>query len=220
MTSSQHPDEQSPFAIASPPYSGGPRSGWQYHSVTQDDEQEGGLASVRKSNPAHCIATHPKARHNPVLAFHLIQSGANFAYADKQLNNSPRRLSGFTDRFMEKRVSGWELFSDEERNQAAFARSISFNDDNGYMASMRAAESAIQRYVIPLTLNEMVRKARALYEERYQAHIDAGHQRLKQKFESMGYTWTPPDEQKEPDGEVNRDPQYTGVYFRDMSTGI
>lgn len=172
------------------------------------------------THPEHHIATHPKARHNPVLAFRLIQSGTPFSEADEKLNNSPRILSLFTFRFMERRVSGWELFSDEERNLAAFTRSISFNDDNGYMASMRAAESALQRYVIPLTLNEMLRKAKALYDERHQAQIDAGNQRLKQMFENMGYTWTPPEDQKETDGEVNRDPQYTGVYFRDMSTGI
>lgn len=211
--------EQNPFAIASPPYSVAPRSGWQHHSAPLDDGQDDGLFSVRKLNPAHRIATHPKARHNPVLAFHLIRSGACFSDADEQLNNSPRKLSDFTFRFMERRVSGWELFSDEERNLAAFARSASFNDDNGYMASIHAAESALQRYVIPPAFNELVRKARALYQEHQQAMADAENLRRKRMFESMGYKWTPPDNQKKTDGEVNKDPQYTGVYFRDMRTG-
>lgn len=170
-------------------------------------------------HPEHHIATHPKAKHNPVLAFRLIESGTTFSEADEKLNNSPRILSRFTFRFMEERTSGWELFTDAERNEMAFARSISFNDDNGYIASMRAAESALRRYVIPPTFNELVRKAGALYQEHQQAMADAKNLRQRRMLESMGYKWTPPADEKEQEGEVNKDPQYTGVYFRDPRTG-
>lgn len=170
-------------------------------------------------HPEHHIATHPKAKHNPVLAFRLIQSGTPFSEADEKLNNSPRILSRFTFRFMEERTSGWELFTDAERNEMAFARSVSHNDDNGYHASLRAAFDALRRFVIWPSLPELVRQAKALYDELHQEQTDAENLRRRRMLESMGYKWTPPDDQKEHDGEVNKDPQYTGVYFRDPRTG-
>ncbi|HAX5210418.1 TPA: hypothetical protein JZG45_005400 [Escherichia coli] len=170
-------------------------------------------------HPEHHIATHPKAKHNPVLAFRLIQSGTPFSEADEKLNNSPRMLSRFTFRFMEERTSGWELFTDAERNEMAFARSVSHNDDNGYHASLRAAHNALQRFVIWPSFPELVRQAKALYDERHQAQADAEKQRIQRIYESAGFTWTPTADEKNQDGEVNKDPQYTGVYFRDPGTG-
>lgn len=147
-------------------YGGNSTAQDEHHNEYQNDD---GLTVNRH----HYIATHPKARHNPVLAWRLIQSHATPREADKKLSNSPRILSRFTFRFMEERVSGWELFTDEERNELAFIHSMSHNDDNGYRASLRAAENALYRYMNKPSQRELVRQAKALYREHKESQKQA-----------------------------------------------
>jgi hypothetical protein len=106
---------------------------------------------------AHKIAVSQEAKSNPVLALRLIQQGKPYQQALQKLQSSARHFSRFTQRIMEKSYPGWECLDTEDQNMAAFQYSVLNNDSNGYHAGLKAALVAIEKFVEPLTLEDVLK---------------------------------------------------------------
>ncbi|WP_447886442.1 hypothetical protein [Serratia fonticola] len=104
---------------------------------------------------AHNIAVSQEARNNPVLALQLIQQGEPCQQALQELESSVRHLSQFTQRVMAKNYPGWECLDAEDQNIAAFQYGTLSNDTNGYLAGLKAALVALDKYVEQPTLQDM-----------------------------------------------------------------
>ncbi|MDQ2565374.1 hypothetical protein RBJ04_17610 [Klebsiella michiganensis] len=114
---------------------------------------------------AHLIAVSKEAKQNPILAFHLIAEGIPHQRAIARLQGSVRQLSLFTRRAMEKDYPGWELLDAEDQNMAAFQHSMINGDTNGYRAGFNAALSALEKFVEPVTFDDIVNSVNSLVEE-------------------------------------------------------
>ncbi|MBL5827652.1 hypothetical protein [Serratia fonticola] len=112
---------------------------------------------VDSHSVAHRIAVSQEANNNPVLALKLIQRGEESEDAISLLADSHRELSQFTQRRMEKVCPGWECLDDEDKNLEAFNYSVWNNDVNGYWAGIRAAITALEKYVEQPTLEDINR---------------------------------------------------------------
>jgi len=116
-----------------------------------DNEQPG-----PEHSDAHLIAVSPEGKSNPVMALSCISKGMDADRAIRLLSDSPRALSQFTIRKMQAVCAGWELMDAESQNMTAFSSSIASNDANGYVVSLNAAAKALEKYVEPLTMQEVV----------------------------------------------------------------
>lgn len=105
---------------------------------------------------AHRIAVSQEGKNNPVMALSCISKGMDADRAIRLLSDSPRALSQFTIRKMQVVCAGWELMDAKSQNMTAFSSSMASNDANGYVASLNAAGKALEKYVEPLTLREVV----------------------------------------------------------------
>ncbi|MEQ5221393.1 hypothetical protein ABN242_04995 [Providencia alcalifaciens] len=104
---------------------------------------------------AHWIAVSQEAKNNPIYALKLIQRNVLHESAIARLAGSPRQLSQYTKRKMEATFAGWELLDDEDKNLAAFHNSLFNYDSNGYRASLRAASLKLEKYIEPMTEQEL-----------------------------------------------------------------
>ena len=105
---------------------------------------------------AHLIAVSKEAKQNPIQAFHLIAEGSPHQRAIVILQGSVRQLSRFTRRAMEKAYPGWECLDAEDQNMAAFQHSMINGDTNGYRAGFNAALSALEKFIEPVTYDDIV----------------------------------------------------------------
>ena len=117
---------------------------------------EDGQPSECCHSDAHLIAVSKEAKQNPILAFHLIAEGIPHQRAIARLQGSVRQLSLFTRRAMAKVYPGWECLDTEDQNMAAFQYSLLNNDTNGYHAGLKAVLVAIEKFVEPLTLEDIL----------------------------------------------------------------
>ncbi|ENK2739050.1 hypothetical protein AB3C09_003495, partial [Klebsiella variicola] len=124
------------------------------HQLQQSVEEEE-LPEFRHSD-AHLIAVSKEAKQNPILAFHLIAEGIPHQQAIARLQGSIRQPSLFTRRAMEKVYPGWELLDAEDQNMAAFQHSMINGDTNGYRAGFNAALSALEKFIEPVTFDDIV----------------------------------------------------------------
>jgi hypothetical protein len=124
-------------------------------ALLSQSEAENSLAEDGHSD-AHKIALSQEAKNNPVLALRLIQQGKPYQQALQKLQSSVRHLSLFTKRVMEKSYPGWECLDTEDQNMAAFQHSRLNNDSNGYRAGLNAALVAVEKFVEPLTLEDIL----------------------------------------------------------------
>ncbi|MDK7604270.1 hypothetical protein QP556_25250, partial [Citrobacter freundii] len=113
----------------------------------------------------HLIAVRKEAKQNPIQALHLIAEGIPHQRAIALLQGSVRQLSRFTRRAMEKAYPGWELLDAEDQNMAAFQHSMINGDTNGYRAGFNAALSALEKFVEPVTFDDIVNSVNSLVEE-------------------------------------------------------
>ncbi|MEY0765075.1 hypothetical protein AB7293_04890 [Providencia huaxiensis] len=104
---------------------------------------------------AHWIAVSQEAKNNPIYALKLIQRNVSHESAISRLTDSPRHLSQYTKRKMEAIFAGWELLDDEDKNLAAFNDSLFNDDSNGYRSSLRAASLKLEKYIEPMTEQEL-----------------------------------------------------------------
>lgn len=114
---------------------------------------------------AHLIAVSKEAKQNPIQAFHLIAEGLPHQQAIASLKGSVRQLSLFTRRAMEKVYPGWEFLDAEDQNMAAFQHSMINGDTNGYRAGFNAALSALEKFVEPITFDDITNSVNSLVEE-------------------------------------------------------
>ncbi|HCB0642887.1 TPA: hypothetical protein MYL57_002873 [Klebsiella variicola subsp. variicola] len=114
---------------------------------------------------AHLIAVSKEAKQNPIQAFHLIAEGIPHQQAIARLKGSARQLSRFTRRAMEKIYPGWEFLDAEDQNMAAFQHSMINGDTNGYRAGFNAALSALEKFVEPITFDDITNSVNSLVEE-------------------------------------------------------
>ncbi|HED4077692.1 TPA: hypothetical protein R4267_003581 [Raoultella planticola] len=133
------------------------------HRLQQSVEDE--QPSVCRHSDAHLIAVSKEAKQNPILAFHLIAEGIQHQRAIARLQGSVRQLSLFTRRVMEKVYPGWELLDSEDQNMAAFQHSMINGDTNGYRAGFNAALSALEKFIEPVTFDDIVNSVNSLVEE-------------------------------------------------------
>ena len=133
------------------------------HQLQQSLEEEE-LPECPHSD-AHLIAVSKEAKQNPIQAFHLIAEGIPHQKAIARLKGSARQLSRFTRRAMEKAYPGWELLDAEDQNMAAFQHSMINGDTNGYRAGFNAALSALEKFVEPVTFDDIVNSVNSLVEE-------------------------------------------------------
>ncbi|MBE8830216.1 hypothetical protein F3H65_30410, partial [Klebsiella quasipneumoniae] len=105
---------------------------------------------------AHLIAVSKEAKQNPIQAFHLIAEGIPHQQAIARLKGSARQLSRFTRRAMEKIYPGWEFLDAEDQNMAAFQNSMINGDTNGYRAGFNAALLALEKYIEPVSMADML----------------------------------------------------------------
>ncbi|MBH1916876.1 MULTISPECIES: hypothetical protein [Serratia] len=117
------------------------------------------IPAVDSHSDAHKIAVSQEAKSNPVLALRLIQQGKPYQQVMQKLQSSTRHLSRFTQRIMAKSYPGWECLDTEDQNVAAFQYSMLHNDGNGYQAGLKAALVALDKFVEPLTLEDITRLA-------------------------------------------------------------
>ncbi|MGP2734000.1 hypothetical protein [Serratia bockelmannii] len=117
------------------------------------------IPAVDSHSDAHRIAVSQQAKSNPVLALRLIQQGKPYQQAQQKLQSSARHLSRFTQRKMAKIQPGWECLDTEDQNMVAFQYSMLHNDDNGYHSGLKAALAAVEKFVEPLTLEDITRLA-------------------------------------------------------------
>ena len=113
----------------------------------------------------HLIAVSKEAKQNPIQAFHLIAEGIPHQQAIARLKGSARQLSRFTRRAMEKIYPGWEFLDAEDQNMAAFQHSMINGDTNGYRAGFNAALSALEKFVEPITFDDITNSVNSLVEE-------------------------------------------------------
>lgn len=118
-----------------------------------------------RHSDAHLIAVSKEAKQNPIQAFHLIAEGSPHQRAIAILQGSVRQLSRFTRGAMEKAYPGWELLDAEDQNMAAFQHSMINGDTNGYRAGFNAALSALEKFVEPVTFDDIVNSVNSLVEE-------------------------------------------------------
>ncbi|HFF1821214.1 TPA: hypothetical protein ACGEZE_001789 [Raoultella ornithinolytica] len=133
------------------------------HRLQQSVEDE--QPSVCRHSDAHLIAVSKEAKQNPILAFHLIAEGIQHQRAIARLQGSVRQLSLFTRRVMEKVYPSWELLDSEDQNMAAFQHSMINGDTNGYRAGFNAALSALEKFIEPVTFDDIVNSVNSLVEE-------------------------------------------------------
>ncbi|MDL4581023.1 hypothetical protein QRZ28_03785 [Raoultella ornithinolytica] len=126
---------------------------------------EDGQPSECRHSDAHLIAVSKEAKQNPIQAFHLIAEGSPHQRAIAILQGSVRHLSLFTRRAMEKVYPGWELLDAEDQNMAAFQHSMINGDTNGYRAGFNAALSALEKFIEPVTYDDIVNSVNSLVEE-------------------------------------------------------
>jgi hypothetical protein len=105
---------------------------------------------------AHLIAVSKEAKQNPIQAFHLIREGTSHQKAIARLQGSVRQLSLFTQRTMEKFYPGWELLDADDQNMVAFQYSMINGDINGYRSGFNAALLALEKYVEPVNMEDML----------------------------------------------------------------
>ncbi|HFD2059297.1 TPA: hypothetical protein ACF2D8_000098 [Serratia marcescens] len=115
------------------------------------------IPAVDSHSDVHKIAVSQEAKSNPVLALRLIQQGKPYQQALEKLHSSARHLSRFTQRIMAKNYPGWECLDTEDQNMAAFQHSMLNNDSNGYHAGFKAALVALEKFVEPLTLDDVLK---------------------------------------------------------------
>lgn len=145
------------------------------HRLQQSVEEE--QPSECRHSDAHLIAVSREAKQNPIQALHLIAEGIPHQRAIGRLQGSVRQLSLFTRRVMENAYPGWELLDAEDQNMAAFQHSMINGDTNGYRAGFNAALSALEKFVEPVTFDDI---ADSLIEKGRQGHGNAGrHQPLR-----------------------------------------
>ena len=133
------------------------------HRLQQSVEDE--QPPERRHSDAHLIAVRKEAKQNPIQALHLIAEGIPHQRAIALLQGSVRQLSRFTHRAMEKVYPGWELLDAEDQNMAAFQHSMINGDTNGYRAGFNAALSALEKFVEPVTFDDIVNSVNSLVEE-------------------------------------------------------
>lgn len=133
------------------------------HQLQQSFEEEE-LPECPHSD-AHLIAVSKEAKQNPIQAFHLIAEGIPHQQAIARLKGSARQLSRFTRRAMEKGYPGWEFLDAEDQNMAAFQHSMINGDTNGYRAGFNAALSALEKFVEPITFDDITNSVNSLVEE-------------------------------------------------------
>ena len=126
---------------------------------------EDGQPSECCHSDAHLIAVSKEAKQNPIQAFHLIAEGIPHQQAIARLKGSARQLSRFTRRAMEKIYPGWEFLDAEDQNMAAFQHSKINGDANGYRAGFNAALSALEKFIEPVTFDDIVNSVNSLVEE-------------------------------------------------------
>ena len=66
---------------------------------------------------------------------------------------------------MENAYPGWELLDAEDQNMAAFQHSMINGDTNGYRAGFNAALSALEKFVEPITFDDIANSVNSLVEE-------------------------------------------------------
>ncbi|MGJ0626907.1 hypothetical protein [Xenorhabdus bovienii] len=106
-------------------------------------------------NNAHWIARSQEAKNNPVYALRLIDNHTPYQSAIAKLRGSYRHLSRYTTRKMEAVCSGWELLDGEDKNLEAFNYSLRTDDANGYQVSLRAAGEKLEKYIEPMTADDV-----------------------------------------------------------------
>ena len=147
----QHLNKQQPDAHA---YGFSGRRMQRMHQLQQSLEEEE-LPECPHSD-AHLIAVSKAAKQNPIPAFHLIAEGIPHQKAIARLQGTVRQLSLFTRRTMEKFYPGWELLDAEDQNMVAFQYSMINGDINGYLSGFNAALLALENYVEPVNLEDML----------------------------------------------------------------
>lgn len=138
------------------------------HRLQQSVEDE--QSPECRHSDAHLIAVSREAKQNPILAFHLIADGLPHQRAIARLQGSVRQLSLFTRRAMAKVYPGWELFDAEDQNMVAFQHSMINGDTNGYRAGFNAALSALEKFVEPVTYDDIVNSLPASHDITSQEH--------------------------------------------------
>lgn len=138
------------------------------HRLQQSVEDE--QSPECRHSDAHLIAVSREAKQNPILAFHLIAEGSPHQRAIAILQGSVRQLSLFTRRAMEKVYPGWELLDAEDQNMAAFQHSMINGDTNGYRAGFNAALSALEKFIEPVTFDDIVNSLPASHDITSQEH--------------------------------------------------
>ena len=156
----QHLNKPQPDAHA---YGFSGRRMQRMHQLQQSLEEEE-LPECPHSD-AHLIAVSKEAKQNPIQAFHLIAEGIPHQKAIARLKGSARQLSRFTRRAMEKIYPGWEFLDAEDQNMAAFQHSMINGDTNGYRAGFNAALSALEKFVEPITFDDITNSVNSLVEE-------------------------------------------------------
>ncbi|WP_233470816.1 hypothetical protein [Raoultella ornithinolytica] len=160
MINFQHLNPPQPDAQA---YGFSGRRMQRMHRLQQSVEDE--QPPERRHSDAHLIAVSKEAKQNPILAFHLIAEGIPHPRAIIRLQDSARQLSLFTRRVMENVYPGWELLDAEDQNMAAFQHSMINGDTNGYRAGFNAALSALEKFVEPITFDDITNSVNSLVEE-------------------------------------------------------
>lgn len=156
----QHLNQPRPDAQA---YGFSGRRMQRMHRLQQSVED--GQPSECRHSDAHLITVSKEAKQNPIQALHLIREGTPHQQAISRLQGSVRELSLFTRRAMEKVYPGWELLDAEDQNMAAFQHSIINGDANGYRAGFNAALSALEKFIEPVTFDDIVNSVNSLVEE-------------------------------------------------------
>ncbi|EHF8253770.1 hypothetical protein [Enterobacter roggenkampii] len=133
------------------------------HQLQQSVEEE--QPTECRHSDAHLIAVSKEAKQNPIQAFHFIAEGIPHMQAIARLQGSIRQLSLFTRRAMEKVYPGWEYLDAEDQNMAAFQHSMIHGDTNGYRAGFNAALSALEKFVEPITFDDIANSVNSLVEE-------------------------------------------------------
>lgn len=133
------------------------------HQLQQSVEEE--QPTECRHSDAHLIAVSKEAKQNPIQAFHFIAEGIPHMQAIARLRGSIRQLSLFTRRAMEKVYPGWEYLDAEDQNMAAFQHSMIHGDTNGYRAGFNAALSALEKFVEPITFDDIANSVNSLVEE-------------------------------------------------------
>lgn len=103
-----------------------------------------------------------EAKQNPIQALHLIAEGIPHQRAIALLQGSVRQLSRLPVGPWRKPI--WLELLDAEDQNMAFQHSM-INGDNGYRAGFNAALSALEKFVEPVTFDDIVNSVNSLVEE-------------------------------------------------------